>query len=314
MANIAGNCPDNDQFIQNVNDATRFLLKRGDSLETVVPAYFCVYAGCIVLPRYVESIRALKSCDRTIPVHNQWYQFLPDSQCRSWKLWPGQPMNMEQEGITSTFSPIKGDGRLVRFYARCQADYGKVVQIFGTDNNGQTLMTDNGDGTFREGIPMVLATPFVSTAVYVRHIDYVLKDQTECPVDGYAYNAALNVLENLAHYDPSETTPQYSRIKLSMPAPNNCCNGLSGVMALVKLRFIPVQNDYDLVLVPNEDALEMMVQAIKARRAGDLTSYRTLTGMAIEDLNRALETNSPDSTFSVENEPLGPNVHSNRCF
>lgn len=314
ILDVAGNCADNPKFAQLVNDATRRLLRRGDWSETAVPIYLCVYAGCVVLPRYVGAIRRINICNHALQVQNQWYKFLPANQDKcGWLTWKGPECGLFQDGVTSVFQDIKGDGRLVRAYPRIRADIGKTIQIFGIGNDGQKLMSRRSDNTFREGVTITIGDPFGSTSVYVRSIEYTIKDATHGPVNLYAYDVANNVLEDLAQYDPSETLPQYSRVKLQLPTAN-CCNGLRGVLAMVKLRFIPVENDFDLVCVPNEDALELMIQSIKSQRAGDFTNFQNFEGAAVAELNRQLDNEVPPEEFAATDNTLGPWTWNNQCF
>lgn len=317
-------CPDSAEFVALINQVTRKLARRGDWSGTVVPIFVCVRNGCVVWPRYVGRVRRINMCNQTVPVRNMWYEFMEGvNGCHSsWKSWMGGECQLLDQGQTSVLQDVMGDGRTIRAYARCQADFGKTMRIFGTDNNGQQLITKNTDGTWSAGTPITLANPFGSTSVFVRHVDYVTRDATQCPVDVYAYNATTNVLEDLAHYEPSETTPSYQRTKLGGSWPNSCstsqspgcCQARKGVLALVKLKFIPAIADTDLILIDNIDALVLEIQATKSREAGDLVSMAAFQRAAIEELNRDLEDNSPDDQFAVNDLTFGGRTFTNRCF
>jgi len=324
IARVAAYCPTSAEFISLINQAQRKLLRRGDWSGTVVPIYVCVSNGCVVWPGYVQEVRRINMCNRTIPVRNMWYEFLDRGPSCQWRGWLGMESKLADQGRTSVFQDIQGDGRTVRAYARCQADLGKTVTVFGLDNNNQILQTKNQDGSWSLGVVLTLQTPFASTSTFVRSIDYILKDPTSCPVDLYAYNATTNLLEDLAHYEPSETRPSYSKTRLMASAPScgtgtfippqGCCGAVRSVVALVKLRFIEAQNPTDLLIIDNEDALQMMVQSLKAREKNDVALARALENEAVFELNRELENNSDDSTFAVENNTLGPEVWSNMAF
>lgn len=325
IARVAAYPPTSAEFVSLINQAQRKLLRRGDWSGTVVPIYVCVSNGCVVWPRYVQEVRRINMCNRTIPVRNMWYEFLergPRCNWLGWLHWPESKLS--DQGRTSVFQDIQGDGRTVRAYARCQNDMGKTVTVFGIDNNGQTLQTRNADGSWSIGQVLTLQTPFASTSTFVRSIDYILKDPTQCPVDLYAYNATTNLLEDLAHYEPSETRPSYSRTRLvatyptggtsTFVPPQGCCGLTRSVVALVKLRFIEAQNPTDLLIIDNEDALQMMVQSLKLREKNDTAAARLMENEAVFELQRQLENDSPDDVFAVENNVLGTNVWSNSCF
>lgn len=320
---VTGFCPDSEDYISLVNEATRRLLRRGDWPGTITPIYLCVRQGCVVWPRYVLNVRKLKTCHHTIKPQNMWGDFLPRGRHCEWGHWHGPSLPMFNQGTTSVFQDIMGDGRLVRAYPRCQADIGRTVTLFGTDNNGQQLQThDTVTNTWTPGVILTLALPFVSTTTYVRHIDYVLKDETNCPVNLYAYNATTNVLEDLAQYDPGETRPSYERTRLSMGesatfggcSSSPCCGVSQGVTALVKLRFIAAKFDTDLVIIDNLDALKLEIQSIKFGEAGDRANAKALEADAIAELNRQLEDESPDDQFTADDQVFGSATFTNHCF
>ncbi len=334
IPNVAGKCAASFEFGQLINEATRKLLRRGDWVGTVTPIQICVSKGCLVMPRYVQSVRKINTCRSKLPVGNLWYNFI---NARDWQggRWGGFGIEgwwhhardcgaLSAKGQACCYNDIPGDGWLVRAYARCQQDYGQVIQIFGVDNGNQPLRTNNGDGTWSDGISIVLGSSglnpnFGSTSVFVRRIDRVVKPQTQCQVMLYAYNPATDALLDLAVYDPGELTPTYTRYQLNFghtPFGLNagCCGPVQSVVALVKLRFIPAQFDTDLVVVDNLDALKYEVQSIRAQEAGDLALAKGYETAAIQELNRDLEDNYPDDTFSAVNNVFAGETFSNHCF
>lgn len=321
---VAKFCPSSPEFVALVNQVVRKLSRRGDWIGTVVPIYTCVRKGCVVWPRYVGNVRRINICNRSIPVRNLWYEFMDGAKdvCHhGWENWRGPECSLQAQGSTSVFQDIQGDGRTIRSYTRCNADLGKKATFFGIDNNGQPLQTDNKDGTFSPGIVITNAVPFGSSSTFVRRVDYVIRDATQCPVDYYAYNATTDLLEELAHYEPSETNPTYEKSRLGGNWTNftggctsSCCSATMGVLALVKLKFIPAQADTDLILVPNIDSIVLGIQAAKSREAGDLVSMAAFQTAAVQELNRDIEDNSPDDQFSVIDNTFGGTTFRQQCF
>lgn len=217
-----------------------------------------------------------------------WWSQIEGDWNRCWSNWCGSQCNLEGQGTSPVAQDILGEGRLVRAYLRVNADVGKTVTIFGTDNGGQTLMHQDETGAWREGKVLTLAKPYVSTDTYVRHIDRVLKYETEGVIDLYAYNVAGDVLEDLAHYDPSEVNPSFAKYKLHAPrcgSGNGSCGNIKSIVALVKLKFIAAKHDTDLVLIENLDALKDQMQSIKEREARNVELAQELEASAIRELN-----------------------------
>lgn len=321
-ADIAGTCPDSAQFAARVNEATRRLMRRGDWSGTVVPIHVCSRAGCVVWPRYVGAVRKINVCKYPVPIKNVWYDFLEHRDRNAWGAWCGGEARMIGATEAATFSDIYGEGRFVRAYCTARADLGKGIQLFGEDNHGQPLRTKNSDGSYSEGITIIFAAPFASTSIYVRRIDRVIKDVTTGDVRLYGYNPTTDVLEDIALYSPTETVPSYARYQLhaqtwpttTAPGAGSCCPSMS-VLALVKLKFIKVQVDSDLVLIDNIDALKLMVQSLRFEENGDRESARGFETDAIRELNLQLRDDSPEDQMPVEVDPFnGIGVGSARMF
>jgi hypothetical protein len=319
---VAGYSPTSSDFADIVNEALRRLLRRGDWAGTVAPIQACVRRGCVVWPRYVGQIRKLNWCrrswscggERIIPVENLWYRFIEPRGYRSeYGLRPCDAM-ASAEGRAPSYNTIFGDGRLVRAYPSTPEDIGKKLTLFGLDNGNQPLRTNNGDGTWSDGVTITIGSPFGSTAGYVRSFNRVRKDVTQGQVFLYAYNAADDTLEDLAIYDPGETNPSYVRQQLSFTATTCGCNNPESVIALAKLAFIPVKYPSDLVIIDNLEAIKGMVQSLKFREDNDYKSALEAETDAVRELNRQLEDESPDEQFAARQNPIGRRSYTNHCF
>lgn len=241
---------------------------------------------------------------------NNWFDFIPwESTWRS--SWCGPQLGMVQYGRSPVFQDVLGEGRLIRAYARCNADMGKTMTIFGTDNNGQPLMQKDDVGNFIEGKTLTFNKPFVSTDTFVRKIDRILKDKTQCIVDVYGYNADKDVLEDIGHYDPGDTNPNFVKYQLRI----GCCAKIRSVVALVKLQYVPVEADTDLVLIENLPQLKLMMQAIKYETAGDRETARKYEMDSIREGNLSLWNRDQEDSVVVSIEPFGATtIGRQSCF
>lgn len=317
LANIAGVNVNGPRFIQRVNDCTRRLMTRGDWEGTILPIQVCSTGGCVVWPRYVGSVRKLNVCKQPVLISSVWYNFLPWSQScwndRGWcNSWCGSGLMMTKQTHSPTFSSVAGENRLVRAYSSTPLDNNKTITLFGEDNNGQPLTTI-GAGGWKDGITLTLNAPYVSTAAAVRRIDRVLKDKTQGPVRLYGWDVANSVLEDVAVYEPGETNPSYLRTQLNISSCGSSCS--QSVVALVKLQFVPVAVDTDLVLIENLDALKLMFQCASAEEASDRKGAREFEQDAVRELNLSLSDSNPDYTTPVSIEPFsGACIGGQRLF
>lgn len=323
--------PRSEDAKQLINSSIRRFMRRGDFSGSLVPIYVCMRGGCVVWPRYVQTVRALAPCNGNVKPENMWGSFLPRDMGAPWRQglrWSTHrdcSAAMIQQGRSSVYQDIQGDGRLVRVYSRCNQDQQKFVTLFGIDNNDQPLQhLDISTNTWLPGLPIEILQPFGSTSVYVRRIDYVLVDEIECPINLYGYYAAGDVLEDIAQYDPGDTRPSFERTKIKMGgfdgglgvgggcSAQSCCR--TGINALVKLRWFQCRYDTDLIIIDNLDALKLMIQAQKFGEAGDRQNSKAFEADAIAELNLQLRDESPDDQFQATNQVFGDRSFQNKCF
>jgi hypothetical protein len=320
VINIAGVSPNSSEFKRLVNEATELLMRRGDFEGTVVPIYTCVHNGCVVWPRYVGRIRQLNHCNRHIPIGNMWWDFLPYERRHGWHSnewwgWLGNRSSVVNQGHSPLFQDILGEGRTVRAYNESPLDNNKGVWIFGEDNNGQRLMT-KGIGPWKDGLQLVFkaGSAYAETPINVRRIERVIKDETNGAVRLYAWNSSASVLEELAYYEPSETHPNYVRSRITLPSLS--CDA-KGIIALVKLQFIPVKADTDLVLIDNLLALKYAIQSVRAQEAENTAKATEMLILAVDELNKELADANPETQTPVDLGAMGHNQHylgGQHCF
>jgi hypothetical protein len=314
---IASAPPASAEFASLVNAAIRQLMTRGNWFGTVQPMEGCVTDGCIAWPRYVATPLAINVCGRPVELQNRWYRFLPwdpghiASACNYFQHGMHGSLTAEMDGSTPVFNPIACNaGMYLQFYIDNATDAGSTITIFGIDSNGQTIRTARDDGTWQEGVQLTLAVPCVQTPMRVRKVLRVLKDITNGMVRGYQWdgsslNGSLPLLLDLCAWSPSETSPEYlhSRLHGFLPRQPSCA--FTRITALVKLGFVPVVNDEDLVLIENTDAIRDMVMAIKQKEAGDLASATASEANAFRELNYQMRDRFPIEQFTADFRPFG---------
>lgn len=304
---ISGICPDSDDFLELLNDATRQLMRRGNWWGTVRKIRLCVYEGCFALPAYVGTVLATNLNHHPVKMSNHWFEFIPVQQT-DWccdRKWVSN-IAAELDGTTPVFQNIPCNPAMkVRAYPRCQSDLGKTLTIYGIDSNGWPVRTERSDGTIQDGELITLVLPYADTDTFWRTITRVDKDVTDCPVDLFAHNLETDSLIDLAHYMPHETNPDYRHLRIhsGCGATTGCCPAT--VTMLIKLAFVPVTSDSDLVLIDNLDALALAIQATKRSDAYDAQAAELDMARAVHELNLDLRDKFPNDTVAVAVSPYG---------
>lgn len=304
---ISGVCVDNPEFADVVNQATRQIMRRGNWWGTVQIIRGCAYDECVTWPACVGTVLAIDQNCRRVEVANRWYQFLTweSGWFRNYRLGgPHEHRAAVFEGTSPVFSPVPaGMSNYILAYPNVQDDAGKTITIFGYDSNGQFVRTNNGDGTWSDGVKLTLAMPYVVSPQQFQKVTRVLKDATQGVVRLYQWDGASTnpdgspLLLDMAQYNPSETSPAYNVSRV----PRTC----GQIVALVKLAFSPVSSDSDLVLIDNEEALANMIQSIRYREKGDPDRAIQWEKDAFRELNYELRDRFPQEQFNLNFKPFG---------
>lgn len=319
-----GVCPTSDVFRDYANKGTRLLMNRGNFWGTVERIKFCVYNGCVVYPRFVGTVLAENICGRNSEMWNNWYQFMPLSRadfCGGGFQWHGVEgamcsgnLKTINDGVSPVFNPIAcGRPNYVRAYPSVQQDVGKKTRIFGINEGGQVVRTQNADLTWADGVELTMAIPFVSTSMKFREITRITKVETQNIVRYYQYDADNDVLLDLVFLEPTELSPMYRKSKLPTRCRGGSCNGLTSVEALVKLEFIPVKYPTDLVQISNRDALSDMMLSVKYSNAGDAAMAKDFEAKSIREMNLELNNRYPNDQTAVEINPFGSALPERHC-
>ena len=315
LANVAGACQSSDQFKTYLNQAVRKIMRRGNWFGTIQKIRVCVYNDCITWPRYVGTVLANNVGGQHVPPQNLWWNFLPILKGEYWNHWndiqgyanSGRRwgnMVAEMDGESPVFQNIPcNQSMYIRAYLSWQPDAGKTITIFGIDANGQEIYTARPDGTFQPGVVMTLSVPYTVTPFQIRKITRVLKDATQGIVRLYAYDGT--VLYDCATYDPSERSPSYVHEKIHGSCHSRACGGLKSIEALIKLAFVPVVNDSDLVLIENLDAIQLMIQSQREKDAGHLEAANALEADCFRENNYSLRDRYPIEQTVVSFNPFG---------
>lgn len=280
-----GLCPSDARIAVFANEAVERLLPEGHWWGTTQSFRICATEGCVTMPPQVATIERAAICKTPIPIHDQWFEYLPTGagirgSCDCWQ-------EANYQGQFPTFGDIRLTNKKLRFICDLAGDVGKTVLALGYDQNGNWIRTDQS-GTILDGELITLAqSPGTISSNYFTNVtDIQLPDGRDGQMWLYEYNVDTGLQRMIGKYEYWETRPSYARF-LFPSIKQNCDSSTcrqSSVDLIAKLEFIPVVKDTDYLLIANIPAMkEMMVAINKAENEPDSEKANNiiLKGLAV---------------------------------
>jgi len=309
IAELVGICKNSAAFVSLINEVMQRLIVRGKWKGSWQRIRLCLNNGCVTFPRTVAAIYDIAMCGYVTPIRNAWWEFLPNepgpiSGTACDRGCPGQ--QFLDRGFHPTFSDVQPPNKRLRAYITDVADVGKRLHVFGQDQYGNPIRT----GT-TEGFYMTLADPYVQTDFDVSVVTGVQKDVTVGRVPLYQVDTVSTIQLALGLYEPTETVAEYHRYYMSglNVHDSSCqCSTVKTVMAIAKLEFIPVANDWDYLFIDNIPAIKEMAMSIRFSEMDDSASKQKALyheARAIRELNNEKRNYEPDDQITVNMNVYG---------
>lgn len=268
-----------------INDAVERLMTLATDLGHTSLLYrtmrFGICNTIVALPYNVESIIAATIDGSPVQLHGPMYQFLSSG--------PGD-LEYEELAAAARYRPVDlGDGHPTMFevpyvdvelpvaaFSTSMEDAGKSLQVrgFGTLNMDVRTGSDAGVAVpiqvWEDGVEGQLRGKWGSAALPLssqsfREITRVVKPATTGYVSLFSVGTD-GTMTFLAKYHPSELVPSFRRYKIAGQTAGNYAN----LLALVKMRHVPLVQADDVIPVQPLAAVKLMVQSISREDAGDL--------------------------------------------
>jgi len=230
---------------------------------------------------HVARVEAFNVCNRTVPIHNQFYEYLEFGNGRADSLrskCPGS-LNWYERGNSVTSVRMTTPPQLIVAYATDPADMQigspKRVFIQGLDANNNPIYAIDGT-TNQRGIYLTLQSPFVVSPFPLMALTGIQKDVTYGQVQIMQQDTTTGIQTLLLTMEPWETTAWYRTYQIN-PPPNPCCQTSPvtttvPVSAIVKLELTPVVADTDYCLIQNLEALIEEMCAVRYSEMDTLSS------------------------------------------
>jgi hypothetical protein len=260
-----------------INEAQERLLYKGKWVDSYARYAVANSNGTITWPRQLETIESVAIDGVPSVIRNSWFEFLSSGPGLA-DSTGADNLTLLDRGTACTFSDIDTDApdKRLRLYYN-SADDAKTVTIQGYDDAGAWIRTTSGTARI-DGEILTLGggTEVADTSVtgFTHRIDTINKFSLISAVqkDSTAYSMWVYEIETtgtaseidlskrlIAEYDPTETRPVYRR-SLIAGLPDE---STQTVTVVGKLRFIPVVNDSDWLIIGYESALKEMVLSIR---------------------------------------------------
>jgi hypothetical protein len=236
------------------------------------------------LPRQIARVEAVDVCDRTIPVNNQFMEYLQFGNGRLPKLCHnGDRFGCNPQMMTRNNAVTFIDPTIPSFFLRAYAtdivdiEASRRVLFQGLDATGETIWSQDGIVEV-DGIFVVLTGPFIQTPIQFTRITGIQKDITSGNVQIFQVDPLTGVETLLLTMEPGEQVAGYRRYYFNN-LPRNCCNQTLPeqpvrVTAIVKLELIPVVVDTDYLLIQNLEALSEEAKSWRMSRMDNAESQK----------------------------------------
>jgi hypothetical protein len=200
----------------------------------------------------------------------------------------------------------------------------KTIKVYGNDGSGNEVsggetIAINAWGTVAEG---TWDAGFVGSTSLFSHITRVVKPVTTGYIDLYAVHLDTGDMFKLVRYHPSQTAPQFRRFRINNASrgsvgtqsatadfntdlgngPSTTSNGTDGstsvILAIVRLRYVPLVAADDLLPIHSLQALRFAVMALSAEDKKDFqlaeaTWAKAITAMGKRELANTMTKGTP---------------------
>lgn len=285
IAGQAGLAPDDKRLREIVNLVQENLLEKAKSVVgTVHRIRFRQHDGIVALsPRY-DRLVDVSVNNKPTETMSLWYEFLDYGP--GLLSHAGNVSALVDRGESPIHRLVISEPGFIRVIPREDERVSGVrpkIRFLGYDEHGQWVRTLVGD-SWVDGVELELdgdsATGYTQSTVRFSKITQVIKPKTNAALDVYIYNIESDEpLKFAARYEHWETNPSRRLYAISEPTESLTID------ALALVRFRPIEDDNDELLITSLPALRLGVRAVAKENADDLAAANDSWTLAVNALN-----------------------------
>lgn len=288
-------CPEDknsSRFLSLLNQARERIINSGKWHGTIMDVVFDTSRNYFTLPRDAQSLMSISVNRRPYSIQNKWYEYLTSGPGGLEDPPPDLGGVIDLGDHYCTIDDIETAGVLKVDCADAD-DNGKIVRLYGTDVDGNPIVDSNGE----PGEDVAMNTVAVSTTNTFYSVTGVVFDNSTPRVGNVTLSVAGTPDVELSTYVPSEQRPQYRRYKLRSTELD--------VIGRVKLKYIPLVSEHEIIVPANIGAFKHALQAIGYEDNNDLDGAQKYWSVCYSLLNQQMKENR-GAARSVPNLKLSP--------
>ena len=270
---ILGVCSTSSAVVNYVNQATQRLLYAMKSVGTYGRFRITTNGNesnsIITWPRHIEAIESVAVNQFPSVIRNGWFEFVENGPgVMDSTSGIGNQLVDAADAYTTSDIITTGNPKKIKCIPVLAEATGIYITIYGEDANGNLVIT-NQAGSILRGERISINGSGQTTNTFSK-ITGITKGATNGVVKLYEVDTVTLVERLIATYEPDETRPVYRRSIIPGLQNNGACVACGGVDGdppqvdvVGKLRYIPVVNDTDWLLIGNLPALKLEIMAIR---------------------------------------------------
>lgn len=311
IARILNVCPGDARIAEYANRVERRLVAKGKWVGTTARYRICTTESCLVWPRFIETIEAWWLCKTPGMIRNGWYEDSLQGPGMRTSNDGGSPTLIDRDPMP-TFAFVRGNTSKLAVRADVTEAADARMLIQGYNQNGEWIRTQDG-AVWVEGEYLPISTVTAYSNNVFSSIARIIKPVTQGPVRLWQYDpVTATTVQQLGLYEPDETLPWYRASIIPGlgfqhgcgNSNDTCCGSTSNqVTVKAKLNHIDVSRPTDFLLLGNEGAFTLGVQAILKEERNlpdEAAAYWAMAVQALEDELSSYEGDGAIPTFKYE--------------